>query len=82
VRVDVTAASIPENYPRDYCGAQPCVPLFPENVSYGERKTRYVIVDVEGEPVVIDISAPADKFNEFLSEAQKVLDTVEWREGA
>jgi uncharacterized protein YjbI with pentapeptide repeats len=82
VRVDVAATSAPENYPRDYCGAQPCVPLFPENVSYSERKSRYVIVDVGGEPVVIDIDAPADKFDEFLPKAQKVLDTVEWRERA
>jgi hypothetical protein len=41
-------------------------------------KDRYVIVDVGGETVVIDVVAPADKFDEVLPKAQKVLDTVEW----
>jgi hypothetical protein len=35
----------------------------------------------DGETVVIDVSAPADKFDKFLLKAQKVLETVEW-EGA
>jgi uncharacterized protein YjbI with pentapeptide repeats len=78
VRIDVTSTSIPENYPRDYCGAAPCVPLFPDIVSYSEWPDRFVIVDVEGETVVIDVSAPADEFDEFAPVAQKVLDTVEW----
>jgi hypothetical protein len=42
-------------------------------------KERFVIVDVEGETVVIDVAAPADKFDEFLPKAQKVLDSVEWK---
>ena len=88
MRIDVTAASIPENYPRAICGWgqdgwQPCVALFPttsylEIVSYPEWKNRFVIVDVKGETVVIEVAAPADKFEEFLPKAQKVLDTVEW----
>jgi hypothetical protein len=44
-------------------------------------KERFVIVDVEGETVVIDVAAPADKFDEFLPKAQKVLDSVEWKGG-
>ena len=40
---------------------------------------RYVIVDVGGETVLIDVAAPADKFDELLPKAQKVLDTVEWK---
>jgi len=31
--------------------------------------------------VIIDVSAPADKFGAFSPNAQKVLDTVEWKEG-
>jgi hypothetical protein len=31
--------------------------------------------------VVIHISAPAGKFDEFLPKAQEVLDTVEWKGG-
>jgi hypothetical protein len=38
-------------------------------------------VDVGGETVVIDVAAPADKFDQFLPKVQKVLDTVEWRDG-
>lgn len=88
MRIDITETSAPENYPQDVCGfEQPCVPLFPYSssisgssaiVSYGEVKDRFVIVDLEGETVVINISAPADKFDEVLPKAQKALDTVKW----
>jgi len=47
-------------------------------VSYVEAKNRFIIVDVEGETVIIDISASADKFDVFLPKAQQVLDTVTW----
>jgi hypothetical protein len=84
-RIDVTYASTPENYPRDFCGEEPCVPLYPTSefgiLSYDGWKDRFVIVEVGGETVVIDVSAPADKFDEFLPKAQKVLDTVEWKGG-
>ena len=85
-RIDVTVTSTPENYPKDLCGGQPCVPLYPlsdENriLVYEGYKDRFVIVDVGGETVIIDVGAPADKFDEFLPKAQKVLDTVEWKGG-
>jgi hypothetical protein len=83
VQIDVTESSPPENYPRDFCNEHPCVPLFPTFGSngaftYAEWKDRFVIVDVESETVVINVSAPADKFDEFAPAAQKVLDTVQW----
>jgi hypothetical protein len=31
--------------------------------------------------VVINVSAPKDKFDEFLVKAQKILSTVEWESG-
>jgi hypothetical protein len=85
-QIDVTYASRPENYPlADPCGGEPsCVPLFPTSGVYGgiasfaSDKDRFVIVDVEDEPVVIDINAQAGKFDDFLPKAQKVLDKVEW----
>jgi hypothetical protein len=86
-RIDVTTASTPEKYPRDLCDKSPCVPLFPASgfpsgiVSYDHWKDRFIIVEVGGEPVVIDIGAPAGKFDDFLPKAQKVLDTVEWKGG-
>jgi hypothetical protein len=46
-----------------------------------EMKDRYIIVDVRGEMVVIDVHAPFPKsFDEFLPKAQKVLGTVKWQE--
>jgi hypothetical protein len=80
MRIDVTVASTPENYSRDYCEPQSsCVPLSPSVWSrYEEAKNRYIIVDEKGKTVVINVSAPADKFDEFLPKAQEVLDTVEW----
>jgi hypothetical protein len=41
----------------------------------------YVIVEVGGQTVLIDVDAPADKFEAFSPTAQQVLDTVEWRNG-
>jgi hypothetical protein len=82
VRIDVTNTSPPESYPHWYCDEQPRVLLFPSGVaSFVGRKDRFVIVDVGGETVVIDVGAPEDKFDEFLPKAQKVLDTVEWKGG-
>jgi hypothetical protein len=42
-------------------------------------KDRFIIVDVGGEMVLIDVTARADKFEDFLPKAQKMLDTVEWK---
>jgi uncharacterized protein YjbI with pentapeptide repeats len=85
MRIDVTTSSTPKNYPQEVCGEQPCIPLYPSGktpiLSYEEFKYRFVIVDVGGEPVLIDVAAPTDKFDEFLPKAQKVLDTVEWTGG-
>ena len=84
IQIDVTTTSALENYPQEQC-IQPCVLLYPASesaiVSYEGSKDRFVIVDVGGKTVLIDVSAPTDKFDEFLPKAQKVLDTVEW-EGA
>jgi hypothetical protein len=82
MRIDVTPVSKLENYPQDFCDEKPCsVPLYSAIRSAVDWKDRFVIVDVESETVIIDVSAPAGKFDEFLPEAQKVLDTVKW-EGA
>jgi hypothetical protein len=86
MRIDVTTSSTPENYPRKFCREEPCVPLYPlsNESGYGSfegHKDRFVIVDVGGETVLIDVSATTDKFDEFLPKAQKVLDSVEWKGG-
>jgi hypothetical protein len=85
MRIEVTTTSAPGNYPRDYCEG-PCVLLYTVSIASAifsveeGLKYRFVIVDVGGKTVVIDISAPADKFDEFLPKAQQVLDSVEWSE--
>lgn len=80
-------AIVPEGYRDDHGGgcAVPCVPLFllggGDSVTHitEEGKDRFIILeDVRGETVIIIISAPAVEFDKFISEAQKVLDTVEW----
>jgi hypothetical protein len=43
-------------------------------------KSRTTILNVGGDTVLIDTSASSpDEFEELLPEAQKVLDTVEWK---
>jgi hypothetical protein len=88
MRIDVTCVPLP----RDASFRQeplPCSSPFPTNeegfVVYtlgAERKDRYIIVDVRGETVLINVATQTQerKFDEFLPIAQKVLDTVKWQE--
>jgi WD40 repeat protein len=83
MRIDVTTSSTPQNYPKKFCGKQPCVPLYPLSDDSGiigseGFKDRFVIVDVGGQTVIIGVSASEDKFEEILPKAQEVLETVEW----
>jgi hypothetical protein len=41
--------------------------------------SREIVLEVEGETVIIDITAPPGKFGEFVSEARKVIGTAEWK---
>ena len=38
-----------------------------------------VLEDVKCETVTIGVGSPASEFDEFLPEAQKVIETVEWK---
>ena len=40
----------------------------------------FVLEDMKGETVIIGFVSPATEFDEFAPEAQKVIDTVEWRD--
>jgi uncharacterized protein YjbI with pentapeptide repeats len=85
-QIDVTVTSKLDNYPRKVCGEQPCVLLYPSGESakviYEGWKERFIIVDVEGETVLINVAhTQTSKFDEFLPKAQKVLDSVEWKGG-
>jgi hypothetical protein len=76
-----------ENLPEDYTsvGGANCVNLF--KLSTGdticqpeEVKVRLIVMeDVKGETVTIGAVSSDTEFEEFLPEAQKVLDSVEWR---
>jgi len=79
MRIDVTPSPKLDNYPQDFCDSKPCVPLYSAITSSVNWKDRFATVDIGGMTVVIDVSAPASKFEEFLPKAQKVLDTLEWK---
>jgi hypothetical protein len=83
VQFDVVV-EVPEDY-SGVCGSD-CVGLF--RLSTGIRvslwegdKVRLIVLDdVKGETVTLGFGSPATEFDEFAPEAQKVIDTVEWRD--
>jgi hypothetical protein len=84
VRFNVVVEDLPEGY-RGVCGTD-CVDI--AKVSDGRvvfqpkgTRTRLIVLkDVEGKTVTVALSSPATEFEEFAPEAQKVIDTVEWRD--
>ena len=62
-----------------------CVDLFrlstgePILLVEGDKAGIIVLEDVEGETVTIGFVSPASEFGEHAPEAQKVLESVEWR---
>ena len=82
----VADVDVPEGYRGDEGGgcAVACISLFRlggGSVTYltENGKARFIVPkDVEGETITIVVSAPAEKFEEFLPEAQEVLDIVKW----
>jgi hypothetical protein len=83
VRLDVAAGELPEDYFGD-CGSG-CVDLFRVGGAYPvslwlEDKARFIVLeDVGGETVIVGFVNPAAEFDEHVPQAQKVIDTVEWR---
>jgi hypothetical protein len=85
-RIDVVVGDLPEDY-RGRCGTN-CVdigrvegvpPLKNDIFAPEDAKERVTFLEVEGETVTISITSPAIVFDDFVPEAQKVLDSVEWR---
>ena len=85
VQFDVTVKNIPG--PSNCLQFEPhhCVTLFPiprgkgepiELVEVGGSPSRYILVEVKGQPVLVTIGAPSDQFAAFVAEADKVLKTV------
>jgi hypothetical protein len=79
-RFDLTVASAPRKS-TEICG-DPCVPAFPVGpaavdffLGYEEQD---LVLKVGDEIVLISTAAPEGELEQFLPEAQRVLDTVEW----
>jgi hypothetical protein len=83
VQLDVLVKDLPQDYYGN-CGTE-CVDIAPVSegeaaIFFAEPNKRRVILleDVKGETVYLDFSSPIDAFDEYMPEAQKVLDTVKW----
>jgi hypothetical protein len=77
---------VAENLPEDNleaCGSD-CVDIFRPSIGgsralrEGDKAHVIVLEDVKGETVTIGFASRPTEFEEFLPEAQKVIDTVEW----
>jgi hypothetical protein len=88
LQFDVVVGDRPQSYIptcTTIIGNPNCVDLFrlstggPILLVEGEKAGVIVLEDVEGETVTIGFVSPASEFGEFAPEAQKVLDSVEWR---
>jgi hypothetical protein len=81
---DVVVADLPEDY-SGVCGSE-CVGLFRlstgDQVILGEGfKLRLIVLkDIKGETVTMGFAGQATEFDEFAPEAQKVIETVKWRD--
>jgi hypothetical protein len=77
VQFEAEVSSVPSD--------DPVVPLWqmgtPDSEWIMERgsKDQITVLAVGGETVIIDVLAPADRFEELLPKAQKVVETVEWQ---
>ena len=84
VQFDVVLANQPANH-MGVCGDEPgCQDIFAlstggsSEVFFQHRNTYIVLKDVKGVPVVIQYSDNKGVFDEFVPEAKKVLESVEW----
>src|ERR687897_2721280 len=88
VQFEVVVGDLPQNYIgtcTSIVGNPNCVDLFRLSTGgeiflvEGEKVRVIVLEDLKGETVTIGSGSPASEFEEFVPEAQKVLDSVEWR---
>ncbi len=88
VQFEVVLGDLPQYYIgtcTSIVGNPNCVDLFRLStggeifVAEGEKVRVIVLEDLKGETVTIGSGSPASEFEEFVPEAQKVLDSVEWR---
>ena len=88
LQFEVVVGDRPQNYIpicTSIVGNPNCVDLFKLSTGgsillvEGDKAGVIVWEDVEGETVTIGFVSPASEFGEFAPEAQKVLESVEWR---
>jgi hypothetical protein len=88
LQFDVVLGELPQTYSGSctaIVGTPNCVDLFslstgePIFVAEGYPVRVIVLEDLEGETVTIGSFSRASEFEEFVPEAQKVIDTVKWR---
>jgi hypothetical protein len=88
LQLEVVVGDRPQNYLgrcTSIVGNPNCVDLFrlstggPILLVEGEKAGGIVLEDVGGETVTIGFFSPASEFGELAPEAQKVLESVEWR---
>ena len=85
VRLDLVVGDLPEGHDSVWCGSG-CVNLIsfgsgsPPLLLWQDDKARLIVLeDVGGETVITGFAGPTSEFEEHAPEAQKVLDTVQWR---
>jgi hypothetical protein len=83
-QIDVVVGDLPKDYPEGLCGGFDCVQLSQFNFgdwaveeAYKDRLT--VLEDVKGQTVIIDFVSPAAEFDEYWPEAEKVVESVQWK---
>lgn len=80
---DVVLKDLPDEF-TGTCGSE-CLDLFALSdgdswsVAEGQKYRFTVLEDVKGETVSLVYGSPAASFDEFVPEAEKVLESVEWR---
>ena len=81
-QIDVVVGELPKDY-SGACGFD-CVQL--SVVSFGDwdieegNKDRLTVLDdVKGQTVIIDFGSPAAKFDEYWPQAEKVVESVQWK---
>jgi hypothetical protein len=88
LQFDVVLGDLPQNYSgtcTTIVGQPNCVDLVrlstggPIFLVEGDKAGVIDLEDLEGETVGIGFFSPASEFEEFVPEAQKVIDTVKWR---
>src|SRR5918992_5835789 len=84
-QIDVVVGELPKDYPEGLCAPSDCVQLSVGSggeewaVEEGNKDRVTVLEDVKGKTVIIDFGSPAAKFDEYWPEAEKVVQSVQWK---